>query len=306
MKKILAMLLALMLCVSMIACSNDGDKKDDDKEETTAATTEAPAATTEAPAATTEAPAATTEAPVVTTEAPVVTTEAPVVTTEAPVVTTEAPVVTTEAPVATDDPVAVVYADYEDAVDAFVGAMSSGDADTYYNVMIDKYYAAANIEDMDEFMADLEEEVAAFDGYDLSYAILDAYDFTAEELVEADDWLVSLFGYPENVLEGAVFAEIALTIENEEEEETAASIFAIIKVDGNWYVSMPLSMLMSPISEEDVGDEVYVDDEEYTEEDVYTDGENYYVDGYIFDEEGNVVGTYEEDENGDYVVNDEE
>lgn len=219
MKKIIAMLLALMLCVSMIACSNtDKDTdKDNDEEETTVETTEA----TEAD----ETEADETEAD-----------ETEADETEAEV--TEAPVV--------DEPEVIeitLFKDCEAALEGYFTAINTGDAELVYSVMFDPYMVEMLVDwgivaDESEMVALCEEMVAGYEGVKVTeFSTLDVIELDSDDLAELGATLAEDYGYPEDVLEAATAVAVGYTMEADGESEEIEEVLGFAKIDGNWYLS---------------------------------------------------------------------
>lgn len=201
MKKLLALLLALVMILTMAACSDSkkDDEKDEKEEKTTQSEEKEPAEEQEESEESEEQEEPQEEA---------------------------APYVDELENYITAMVVAVEKSDLEKIAPAEVWAVMAEDMDAFYENYVEQQEAS-----LEELMEEYGEDV------DVEYEILEETEVTEEELEEAKEYLETTYGIEADSVKEGYILKVQLTTFGSEKEDVEEVELPVLKIGSTWYVA---------------------------------------------------------------------
>lgn len=201
MKKLLALLLALVMILTMAACSDSkkDDEKDEKEEKTTQSEEKEPAEEQEESEESEEQEEPQEEA---------------------------APYVDELENYITAMVVAVEKSDLEKIAPAEVWAVMAEDMDAFYEKYVEQQEAS-----LEELMEEYGEDV------DVEYEILEETEVTEEELEEAKEYLETTYGIEADSVKEGYILKVQLTTFGSEKEDVEEVELPVLKIGSTWYVA---------------------------------------------------------------------
>lgn len=201
MKKLLALLLALVMILTMAACSDSkkDDEKDEKEEKTTQSEEKEPAEEQEESEESEEQEEPQEEA---------------------------APYVDELENYITAMVVAVEKSDLEKIAPAEVWAVMAEDMDAFYENYVEQQEAS-----LEELMEEYGEDV------DVEYEILEETEMTEEELEEAKEYLETTYGIEADSVKEGYILKVQLTTFGSEKEDVEEVEVPVLKIGSTWYVA---------------------------------------------------------------------